>query len=174
MTSKNFFDDEPLSKEDEIECLERALSEFGFCFPDGDFSFLESGDIVEAYSLDHIQFYRNFELLKINPFDITTVLTYRWDELYERPKVINRKIHEKISLVLDSDSCEHVPFNIPTHHLKACNEETKDYLVAEINLKFIKPVFLKKDLSKKVGFVCTQEATSIILSGGDAKAFHLL
>ena len=174
LSFKSFFpstEDETLEIGDEIECVTWALNEYGFCTFDDDYSFIDSGDIIEAYVATGIQIYRNYELLKVNIFDILTLLSHEWPNLYQRSSLVNDQIQECIQQVMISDSTSAVPFNVPRHQLKAINGDSSEEIVAEINLKFIKPLYSKKTF-KKVGFIATQKNSPIIFSGKEASVLH--
>ena len=85
-----------LTQKEELECLGMALEEFGMETDDNNFDFISAGDIVEVYNFENIQLYRNLELLKINVYDLITVLLVSWEELYERPSIITKKIASKV------------------------------------------------------------------------------
>jgi len=157
-------EDEFLSQSDEVECLKHAFNEYGLCFGDDDFDFISQGDIVELYNLENIQIYRNLEFLKVAPYDLATILSSKWTDLYERPSDITQAIANRVVEILNSKIIEASPFNVPIHPMKAMSNA--EQVVVEISLKFIKPVF-DKDTKEKRGFIATQMGSPILLSGDE-------
>ncbi len=160
-----------MSKNDEIECVQDALNQFNMSVWDDDLNFISEGDIVEIYNNKNIQVYRNFQLLKVNPYDLLTVLTHDWQALYDRATKITVKIGHKITEVMTSELTSAVPFSIPEHSMKAISKE--DQVVVSIRLKYIKPVF-NINKTKKIGFIATQLNSPVILEGGNVDSVSML
>lgn len=160
----NLQEDEFLSQSDEVECLKHAFDEYGLCFGDEEFGFISQGDIVELYNLENIQIYRNLEFLKVAPYDLATILSSKWTDLYERPSDITQAIATRVGEILSSNVIKASPFNVPIHPMKAVSNA--EQVVVEINLKFIKPVFDRVTKEKR-GFVATQMGSPILLSGDE-------
>lgn len=155
-------DNEELNRNEEIDCLKFALEEFDLKLSDDDTSFIDEGDIVEVYDEKGIQLYRNFQLLRINPYDLLTVISHDWKSLYDRAEWVTDSIANRIGEVMQSDSGKAAPFQIDAHTMKAVSH--RDQVLVTINLKYIKPVYSKKT-GKKCGFIATQFNSPILLEG---------
>lgn len=136
----------------EVSCLQASLNGLGLKTGDDDFSFIDSGDIVEVYGIDGKQQYRNFEFIKLCPYDLLMVHTHEWYVLYERAPETNLQINQYIKYVIGSDCTKSIPFDIPKHLLLVPKSEEE--AAFSVNLKWIKPLFnLKTEI--KTGFVAT-------------------
>ncbi len=143
-----------LSYSEEIDCLDYALNCFGLKLGDKDYSFIEKNDIIELYSFENKQLYRNLEFLKVCPFDFLTTICHEWFVLFERPAQITEAIMARVAHVMGKNSSAHFPMDIPKHTLIASGHADK--ILTEVELKYIKPVYDKKT-NIKAGFIVTNE-----------------
>ena len=164
-------EDDLISKDDEVECLQHAFEEYDFKFKDDDFDFIDEGDIVELYSAENIQLYRNLQFLKVSPYDLLTTLTNEWTTLYERPNEVTKAIMDRVGEVMTSNLTAAAPFGVGPHLMKAVSKQ--DQVIVSISLKYIKPVFSTYN-NNKVGFVVTQQNSPVILAGEETDRVSML
>ena len=158
--------DDELTREDELECLEHALNTFKLKSLGEDTNFIEENDIIEIYNNQGIQIWRNFELLKLSPYDLLTLLMYEWYVLYERSKIINQKIMDRIQYLISLNNSSATPMQIEKHTMKAKSAEEE--LVVSINLKYFKPLFSKIN-GERMGFLVTTKSSPFVLRGEDSE-----
>lgn len=151
------------SVEDDIDTLKFALDNFKFRITDDDYSFIEEGDLIEIYNIDNIQIWRNLALLEINVFDLLTVLTEQWFDLYERSEEVTKVIIEKATRVLlDEKITTRVPCDVPTHALKAKSDVEEATVI--VRFKWFVPLF-HQVTGRKVAFLLCQRNDSEVFTG---------
>lgn len=92
-----------------------ALKVYGLN-PGGDlFGFLEQDDMIEVYTLDGIQIWRNCNVMEICSYTIEEVNCYDWEERYDRKETDNIVIRRAIGAMLDLNGKGYIRANIPYH-----------------------------------------------------------
>lgn len=93
---------------------------------------IESGDIVEIYSLDAIQLYRNLNFFKYCSYSLVDLLMNEWFVLYERPQIVTDTMMEDINRVIGGPN-KLIPYTMPEHIL--FEKLVKDDLARQIKMK---------------------------------------
>lgn len=77
---------------------------------------LTTEDLVEGYTLDKIQIFRNLTYMQYCGYTLSEVLCYEWPDLYERSSITTEALFECIVKVMESKNV--IAINIPTHLMK--------------------------------------------------------
>jgi len=168
----------PLKKEisdmdvaSEVQMLQKALKLYGLKSPEDNWDFLEKGDIIEIYNLSDQQIYRNFELLKICPYDTLTLVTHEWSVLCDRAQSVTNKISSELQRLAHSDTTERVAFQVPLHVMKCSMSPFQETF--EITFKWGTPLFCEQT-GEKTAFLLTQSGSPLISEKEEAKNLHML
>jgi len=100
-----------------------------------------------------------------------TILTHEWTSLYERASTVTDAILRKVEEVMNSNTISATPFQIPEHLMKTLSDTNP--VIVNIRLKYVKPVF-NQMTGQKRGFIVTQHASPVVLSGDDTFAVNML
>lgn len=95
------------------------------------------GDIIEVYTREFIQLYRNLVFMKFSSFDLLTLATTPFIELYSRPTEVQDQL---VSFLMEAfELCKHTtPFAVPTHILRERAIDSRTFF--EVNPKWISPL----------------------------------
>lgn len=118
-------------------------------------SLTKSNEIVEAYSLDHVQVFRNFTFLKFCGYSLADVLTYEWPELFERSHIVTQQLLETVGKVLQTEKT--VQFTTPVHYMKERFSESRR--ITKVDFQYLAPLF---DMSGAIaGYVASSHVKLI-------------
>lgn len=155
----------------EIKCLDMALKKFNLTPKDDCQQYLTKGDIVEIYSAEGVQLYRNFEFFKNCSYSLMDVITNEWFVLYERPQQIIDTMINICSQVLKSGK-ETVQYAVPEHILR------ERYLNAKrafkIVSKYISPLVDSNGQTTAVLTVLTVLTADLISTGDETLKIHMI
>lgn len=140
--------DPELPKENfERELLKNALDALQLEAPSDFLWKVKENDICEIYDLESkVQIFRNLEFLKYSSYDLATVLSNRWTDLFFRRPEIDIAIEDRARHVtLNSTTTE--PWGVQNHVLtEMLHKENQEFF---IYLGNIAPVFDKKTGARK-------------------------
>ena len=160
---------EPVSISEEVTMVRKALSVFSLRVKTFDWSFIEAGDIIEIYTADGIQIYRNFEFFRQCSYDLMSLLSYEWHELYERPSSVTDGIYRRVGEVMAGGRGNPQPYGLLPHTLRESRIDAKR--VFSVEMKKVLPVF---DASDSVaGFLHTVGSTLLSVDHSADKIRHI-
>lgn len=146
-----------ITHEEEIECLVTALEAFGMELQDDEnFDFIQKNVCIEIYNSQSIQLYRNFEFIKLCPYDLLTLLSREWFELFERDDFTNQVMLKEFNDTVVSGTTESRSSKVPEHSLRCLLSNASE--VHFIKFKKLKPV-LHRITKRTMGFILTSVAT---------------
>ena len=109
-----------------------ALSYLGLLPPSEFFPHLGANSIVEFYSLDGLQIWRNFEFMKLCSYTLEEVYCLKWFKRYSREAEISAACLKCVESLLTSSEHEIIFPQIPSHVI----EETCSIERLAIRMKF--------------------------------------
>lgn len=121
------------------EMLQKTLDRLGFEPCDDFFDRIASDDVLEIHTLDGIQVYRSFSFFQYCSFNLFELLSYKWHELYDRPRKSTQDIETQVRELMSSMT-KTVAVNWENHLVK---ERKDDPLLVELSFKFISPLKIK-------------------------------
>ena len=134
--------------------LEEFLSQYGLELPFDIKKYIDEGDIVEIYSEDFVQIYRNSEFFKFCSYDIYTILSNPFDKLFRRdPEITEAIVKRAIACMGAAKGVE--PAGVPPHLMQ--EHFARNSKVFKIHHKWCSPV-LSKETGAVMGFFCSQRA----------------
>ena len=150
-----------LSVTEEVNCLKESFEVLGIEFSGSDEygEMIEPGDIIEIYNHENIQVYRNFQFLKICPYDLLTILAYEWPQLYERAHSVTENLIQTAQSVMEADSEEVRKFDVPSHTLRPILINNAP--IYSIEMKYIKQL-RNVESGERFGFIVTQSMSSVV------------
>jgi hypothetical protein len=140
----------------------RALKYYGLYPVSNVFEFFEKEMVIELYTKEGLQLFRNFRFMEICSYCLADILTRPWFELFERNDALNADIGCELSKVMSGGGAT-LPSSTPTHRIHEAFSEER--LFFDMQFKFFSPVF-QKGISTPVGFICGSNAT---VAGASAK-----
>jgi hypothetical protein len=126
---------------EEIDFIHMALKKFSMKSLINDFSFVAQGDLVEIYSTDMIQLYRNLEFFKQCSYDLLTLVTSEWPTLYERAHVVTNQILKRAHFIM-TEGKGITPYDVPVHTLK--ERYVENGRIFSVELKSMLPLVHEK------------------------------
>jgi hypothetical protein len=154
---------EGIELHEEVTCLQTALHEFNLESTDT-FWYLSQGDIIEIYSIDHVQLYRNFEFFRQCSYDLLTLVTVQWPELYERAQKHTDQIFASVQHTLDIGRTQ--AYSMDTHIMRERYLDAKR--VFSNRMKYLVP--LTDGKTKKIaGYINTVDSRLVIEGTGADK-----
>jgi hypothetical protein len=101
------------------QLLQRFISNEGFRICESLYDEINDQDIIEVYSKDFTQIFRNIEMLRLCSYSIVDLSVFEWPELFRRPHVITQHLIDVLDKILTSESPETVYCGeIPEHLLE--------------------------------------------------------
>lgn len=102
------------------------------------FSFMSDEDLVEIYSADSKQLYRNFRFFECCSYNLEELYSVEWWNLYERDQAMTMKIFEAAAKVISGEIDDNYNPGIEPHLLKEIRgEDGKTFLQ---QLKIVSPL----------------------------------
>lgn len=140
----------------EIARLKHALRNFGMKSLHEDiFNQIAEDDVIEIYSSQGIQLYRNMKFLKLCSYSLLDLAVNPWDQLYEKPTLISTKIMEKIDHIL-THSTGPVPYETGTFIQRETYIFAKTLRVFKVTPRFLSATI--DQFGKRNGFISTYDA----------------
>lgn len=99
---------------------------------------IDRDDIIEVYSLEKTQLYRNLKFLEICSYPMLDLYMYEWPELFCRPDSITEKLIQVCGEVIADPLCRFRPSGVPEHVLEETFSQEK--LSFMVDQKVIAPV----------------------------------
>jgi len=138
----------------EVRSLQKFLDEHGFYLPFNIESYIDPGDIIEVYSEDCVQIYRNSALEKLCSYDRETLETQPFDVLFKRDLEITEALIERTKECLGGPK-EVSAINVAPHYMQ--EKYAKNSRVFYIEEKWCSPLLSKKT-DNVMGFFASQQA----------------
>lgn len=135
---------------DEEYCLNKALWTYNFFAKEDINKYIQMGDVIEIYSVDSVQIYRNFEFIKLCSYSLLEIMTHEWFVLYDRPEFVTELLMKHMGEVFRTKSI--VKVNIPEHEMKEKYLNARK--VFRNKFKYFIPLF-EKSKSEPVAFIAT-------------------
>lgn len=135
-----------------VDLLKVALKVLNFKVGPDFIDLIKRDDIVEVYSMEHIQLFSSFNFFNVCNYNLDDVLMYEWFKLYER--------EESVTSALLAEAFDHLssartisPFKTAKHIMRERFSEKQG--VFEIGLKYISSAFTGPEL--RDGYLVSQE-----------------
>ena len=138
-----------------VKSLEKVMSKFGYQVCPGLYDQISDEEVIEAYTSDFTQLFRNLEMLKLCSYSLLELSVYEWPELFRRPHSITEKLIGLAGQVLGSPSPRTITCSeVPNHFLEEIFSPDKHKLFIE--QKLLSP--LMDSSGATVGFIGTLRA----------------
>ncbi|MEO5668307.1 MAG: hypothetical protein ABIR96_09630 [Bdellovibrionota bacterium] len=79
---------------DTRRAAKRALDKYKMRVRDEDIDLIMQDDVVEMYSIDGLQIFRNLEFFNYCRYSLLEVMMYEWFALYERASFVEKDLHQ--------------------------------------------------------------------------------
>ncbi len=112
---------------------------------------IHDGDVIEIYASDWVQTYRNMEFLNLCSYDLASLFTQEFHELFHRPDEVNEYIFKLLNNVFDGAIDRTTEIGFEPHVLQEKHSEER--LSFRIEPGIISP--LKSESGQVVAFVNT-------------------
>lgn len=120
-------------------------------------TYIQKGDIVEAYSEDFVQIYRNRTFLKLCSYDLYTLLSHPFPMLFRRDEKITAQIVSRaIHCMTKGEGIE--PVGVENNNLQ--EQFARNSRVFEIQHKWCSPLFSRRT-DRPMALFCTMQARCI-------------
>ncbi len=169
ITKLNSENPNSISIQEEISHVKLALKHFNLKCINDDYSFIQKGDLIEIYSLDMIQLYRNIEFFRQCSYDLLTLVTFEWPVLYERSKLITNNIVTRARQIMTT-AHKAEPYLIPVHTLKERYVDAKN--IFSVNLKSMVPL-IDITTNERKGGLHSIQSTLILDKDDNTQLFHI-
>jgi hypothetical protein len=128
-----------IGKHQSSELLRYFLKKMNWNLSEKVFSHLSEEDVIEVYSPNFTQLFRNLKFLEICSYPILDIYLYEWPELYTRPQAITEALIQECVRALGAASDQDFfGDSVPDHFLEEVFSEERR--VFKIEQKFISPV----------------------------------
>lgn len=115
-----------------------AVKELGLRPPSDFFDKIEKADVVECYDSNQVQVFRSLSFFEFCTYDVLSVLTRPWHELYGRNIALNQKALNEMFEILERGEST-LPFTLPLHRLwEVDSAEKREFIM---NHRFRAPLF---------------------------------
>lgn len=155
----------------EVARLKSALGAFGLkALDDGFFDLVKDEDVVEVYSPEGVQLYRNVRFCKICSYSLLDLAVNSWADLYEKPATMASRTQEAVNRVLVSDKT--IPYDMPSFVQREkfiYSNVRRAFLVTP---KFLSP--LRDELSGRIGGFLSTYHGEILAEGEESRKFTII
>lgn len=135
------------------------LQQTGYSCPQDFFEAQPSGEVViEGYSTEHIQIFRNLAFMKRCGYSLAEIFTYPWPDLFERPQVITQQCLSEVSKAMTLNRT--IRSETEVHFMK--ERYSCDRRIHKVNFQTLAPI---RQGSQVVGYFVS--ATGNILDKPD-------
>lgn len=148
-----------LNADEEIDLVRFALDEWKMELVDNFTQFIRQNDIIEVYSREGIQLYRNFEFFKKCSYSLLDLITQEWFTLYERASSVTKAIFDSTNEVM-TGAVSTVQYRVPVHTLQERYLDAHN--VFQMKMKYLSPLRRRGSL-ETVGFIHSLTADPISL-----------
>jgi hypothetical protein len=138
------------------DLLRVALKVMGLVVDSKVFELIDRRDIVELYSVEHIQLFRSFNFFRVCNYNLDDVLMYEWFNLYERERSDTDAIFNAIIGHLAETACIN-NIKVPPHDMKERFSDPQGRF--EITFKYIASAF--KGAGVRDAYILTQKAKTL-------------
>lgn len=161
--------------EQEKVFLKRALDHYGLWIDDEFWKSMRHGQVVEIYSPNMVQLYRNIHFFQYSSFSLLEISIFEWFHLWQRPKLIQEAMMKSARAVLDK-MIPILAYDVPRHVLR----ETKipgvqsDHDIVACLVQFKNVGSVRRGLDRTpAGAIATSEA-EIIAVGDEARQIQFV
>ena len=144
--------------------LKTFLQQMGFIYDKGLSDQISPGDVIEVYTADQIQIFRNLVFMDLCNYTLLDLLTHDPYELYERSDLIKKELNQAVT-TLSGRPMNTEPLDmshIPKHILREKFSDQR--LSSMVEFKCLSPLYTwpPKELA---GFVAIQRGHNILEQG---------
>lgn len=140
---------------DTVGFIKYALKYLGKHVAEEFYATIGESDIVEIYSEDHIQIFRNISFFKITDYSIAELISYEWEDLYYRSSAITKKMYSLIEDTLASD-VKLLNMDIEPHFIKEIRADTVQ--LCEVKFRYIAPIYTNEGEQSGYTMTCYAES----------------
>jgi hypothetical protein len=115
---------------------------------------IDEQDVIEIYSSDFLQVFRNLKFMEICSYSMLDTLTHSWSELFMRPSTVTDSLIKRVQFTLSGDVKNTLTADVEEHFLHEIFSTSRNFF--RINQKYISPVFFPD--GKPAGVVGTLSA----------------
>jgi hypothetical protein len=131
--------DEGRDPTDSKELVFKSIKHLGLHLPEGADDLVRDDYIVEIYSLEGYQLFRNFKFLDCVSYSLSELLVYEWPELFRRPGIVTDTIIGHFIKFSQHEILNPIPSGCPLHVIEEIFSEDKNK--ALIDQKEFVPLF---------------------------------
>jgi hypothetical protein len=131
----------------------RALNRLGLTPSSDLFNHFQDEDIIEIYSQENVQIFRNFRYFEFCSFSLEELYSREWFHLYQRDESILPKIGEMLARLQTPEGADGFVPEIPDHIVKEIDSD--ENLVMDYALSWIAPLYTHK---RYAGFILIEGA----------------
>lgn len=146
--------DEGLELRDTKSLVERTAAFLGARLCDDVLNNVTADDVIEIYSADFTQLFRNLKFLEICSYPVVELYTHEWVELYRRPHVVTEKLIQLVYKVLAQETPHTIRCDLPNHFLEEVFSLNRHKFFIE--QKYLSPLITPE--GKIMGFIGTLSA----------------
>ena len=106
------------------------------------FSHIQNEDIIEIYSKEHVQLFRNFNFFDCCSYTLEELNTYEWWSLFEREEAVTQKIIDACNLVFNGEVDGTFVPDVPVHQLREARSAER--LTMNCEIRRMAPVYRNK------------------------------
>jgi hypothetical protein len=129
----------------------RALSKFGFTPPSDLLNKISREDVVEIYSEDHIQLFRNFEFFEVCSYTLEELFCIEWWNLFVRPPEINGQLLNMAHQLLAGKAPKGFQGGVPVHVLTEASSESR--FAIHFDMQYLMPLYRNKRVEALISIV---------------------
>ncbi|MEK2690833.1 hypothetical protein [Bdellovibrio sp. GT3] len=122
----------------------RAFRHLGLAPCKDFFSFLTQDDIVEIYSKDQIQLFRNFTFFDFCSYTLEELYTFEWWNLFQREEKHTQMILDEVAKVISGEIQSTYEPGLPAHELREIRSAERYSMT--MSLRCLAPVYKNKQI----------------------------
>jgi hypothetical protein len=149
-----------LDLRDDQLLLKAYLTETGFIYDRGIFDNISRGDVIEIYTKDQIQIFRNLAFMDLCNYTLLDLLSYDPYELYERSEKVKQYLMEVVNIVANRPRST-LPIemsHVPSHVLREKFSDQR--LTSSVQFKWVYPLY-KWPNQEMTAFIAVQTGCNI-------------
>lgn len=137
----------------------RALQKLGLTPTSDLFSRILDDDVIEIYSSENVQLFRNFRFFELCSYSLEELYSVAWWYLFEREETVGPKLISEVMKIIKGEIRHGFRPDVDPHVIVESQSEEK--LVIDYDVKWVAPVMAENTIE---GFVAIERGTLRIKS----------
>lgn len=142
-----------INPRDPVHFMRLGLSRQGYFCSQEFWNTVNDEDLIEAYTVEHMQLFRNMKFMEICGYSLMEILSYDWPTLFERSQVVTTRMIELMDKCVREEKI--LKMDTPAHYMKERMALTRQ--VVKVDFRHVAPLYTGPGKAKGYIISCRAE-----------------